>query len=412
MRHIDSLITCIIILLFNGMPLWADQEDNSTNRPTAPTQPSSAGQQAPSSTNSKATPQENTATSQQDRALANDFINRSQQALRQVYASDQLITINLPKGKTYGLWQDERLGLLKGAVILLAEQGNHADWPKYMHKLRQQLPLKGWSTLAISPPSPSPVIMKARKTSSPDSDKANAIDADAKQENKPSDNKTSTNPTPNKTDNEKQQNSANNNQPKTDIKEGTGPKKQETESEKRLPIFKVTSKLQEKYASNVNELMKSAHQYGQEKTTDKVFLLAIGNSCSFLLSHLKKHPDDYTGIILIDCKPNNWSPASTSVEPLDKLKIPVLDLEVNKTSQYSRWSQLRKAASIKAENPSYRQRLLISMSYDSTLDKRILKYVSQWVDAVLDAIKRAEKAAEEAAKLQQQNTGRPRKISK
>ncbi|MBU2710533.1 DUF3530 family protein [Zooshikella harenae] len=401
MRHIDLFITCIIILLSGRILLWAAQEDNSTNSPAAPTQPSNSGQQAPSPTDSaNATMQENTTTPQQDRALANDFINRSQQALQQIYASDQLVTLNLPKDTIYGLWQNERAGSLKGAVILLAEQGNHADWPKYMHKLRQQLPLKGWSTLAINPPSPSKVIMEARKASSSDSDKANAIDADTKQKNKKLDNKTNANPTSNKTDNEKQQTSPNNNQPKTNTKENSAPKNQETDSEKHLPVFKVTPSLQEKYASSVNELMKSAHKFGQEKTTDKVFLLAIGNSCPFLLPHLTNHPDDYTGIILIDCKPNNWSPASMPVEPLDKLKIPVLDLEVNSAPLYSRWAQLRKAASIKAENPSYRQRLLISMSYDSTLDSRILKYVGQWVDAVLDAIKRAEKAAEEAAKLQ------------
>ncbi|MBU2708035.1 DUF3530 family protein [Zooshikella marina] len=403
MRHNDSIILCIIILLICCLPVRAAQEGNAANQPSG----SESKEQNTLAESTSSTAQESTTPTKQDRVLASDFISRSQQALQQLYTSDQLVTLNLEKDSAYGLWQDERSGSLKGTVILLAEQGNHADWPKYMHKLRQQLPLRGWSTLAITPPSPSIAIMEAKKTSSADA-QTNNVNAQAGQEkeNQMSNNNKKTNPT----DNEKQQNTPNNSQPKPDNKDdNVNPNSQKAEFDKHLPVFQVTPSMQAKYSDTVNELMKSAHQFAQEKTTDKVFLLAIGSSCSFLLSQLAKHPNDYTGIILIDCKPNNWSPTSTSIEPLDKQKIPVLDLEVKRTPHYSRWAQLRKAASLKAENPSYRQRLLISVGYDKTLDKRILKYVSQWIDAVLTAIKRAEKLAEEAAALQQQNTRGPRK---
>ena len=50
------------------------------------------------------------------------------------------------------LWQTDRSGDAKGAVLILHGEGEHANWPHTIQPLHDTLPDYGWATLAISLP--------------------------------------------------------------------------------------------------------------------------------------------------------------------------------------------------------------------------------------------------------------------
>lgn len=74
-----------------------------------------------------------------------DFFNNSQR-------QNEVTHISSTQAEFSGLFLKDRTGLPQGGVLLLHDQGQHANWPSLIAPLREMLPDYGWTTLAIELP--------------------------------------------------------------------------------------------------------------------------------------------------------------------------------------------------------------------------------------------------------------------
>lgn len=78
-----------------------------------------------------------------------------QEDLQRQLPADQLLQLTALQQNFTVLQQETLTSYTKGTAILLPDTHEHAASPKHINYLRQQLPLYGWHTLALMPPSPS-----------------------------------------------------------------------------------------------------------------------------------------------------------------------------------------------------------------------------------------------------------------
>lgn len=74
--------------------------------------------------------------------------------LAEHFADDALVWLDTEHGRFLSLWQKDRSGFPKGALLIIHAEGEHPAWPNTTKPLHDSLPDHGWATLAISLPSP------------------------------------------------------------------------------------------------------------------------------------------------------------------------------------------------------------------------------------------------------------------
>jgi len=67
---------------------------------------------------------------------------------------ESLQWLNSEHGRFLSLWQADRSGDPKGALLIIHAEGEHPAWPHTTKPLHDTLPDAGWATLAISLPAP------------------------------------------------------------------------------------------------------------------------------------------------------------------------------------------------------------------------------------------------------------------
>ncbi|MCL6415405.1 alpha/beta hydrolase family protein [Aestuariirhabdus sp. Z084] len=72
--------------------------------------------------------------------------------LTERYGGTDLVELPLADEQAIGLYLQRRSSKDLGAVILVAESGQHADWPVLIAPLRKQLPEHGWHSLSLAAP--------------------------------------------------------------------------------------------------------------------------------------------------------------------------------------------------------------------------------------------------------------------
>lgn len=81
--------------------------------------------------------------------VTNVQLQQHTELAKQVGQAD-VVWLNVAAGKFLGLYQQDRSGLELGAMLLIADQNNHPNWPQNVGPLRRYLPEHGWHTLSIS----------------------------------------------------------------------------------------------------------------------------------------------------------------------------------------------------------------------------------------------------------------------
>jgi hypothetical protein len=67
---------------------------------------------------------------------------------------DSLLWLETDNERFLSIWQQDRSGLPKGAVLIVHAEGENPTWPNTTKPLHDTLPNHGWATLAISLPEP------------------------------------------------------------------------------------------------------------------------------------------------------------------------------------------------------------------------------------------------------------------
>jgi hypothetical protein len=81
-------------------------------------------------------------------------VNNSQQmeVIANYLNEDGIAWIESEYGKFFAIWQEDRSGDAKGAVLIVNAEGEHPSWPQTTKPLHESLPDYGWATLAIQLP--------------------------------------------------------------------------------------------------------------------------------------------------------------------------------------------------------------------------------------------------------------------
>lgn len=87
-----------------------------------------------------------------------DFASERQQSLAKTAKASELVWLDISypdsdvTTQALALTQRQRLPEAQGAVLILHDFEQHADWPGLVHELRTQLPDSGWYTLSVNLP--------------------------------------------------------------------------------------------------------------------------------------------------------------------------------------------------------------------------------------------------------------------
>lgn len=77
------------------------------------------------------------------------------QVLAKQLSGDATEWIDTDDESFFAIWQEDRSGDAKGAVLIIHAEGEHPSWPQTTKPLHDTLPEYGWATMAISLPNPS-----------------------------------------------------------------------------------------------------------------------------------------------------------------------------------------------------------------------------------------------------------------
>lgn len=80
--------------------------------------------------------------------------SESMTLLAKHFSSDASVWLSAGQQRFFGLWQKDRSGFPKGALLIIHAEGEHPAWPQTTKTLHDTLPDYGWATLAISLPNP------------------------------------------------------------------------------------------------------------------------------------------------------------------------------------------------------------------------------------------------------------------
>ena len=166
-------ITTTLLLILALSPAWGEEPSASEKEPSASEKQPSASTQEPSaakeeSTESRASTEETTQAKAQrppssaprPRVPASE--SQSMTVLADNLSADDLMWLNAGQERFLSLWQQDRSGDPKGALLIIHGEGEHPAWPQTTKPLHDTLPDYGWATLAISLPNPDPAPKPTR----------------------------------------------------------------------------------------------------------------------------------------------------------------------------------------------------------------------------------------------------------
>ena len=80
--------------------------------------------------------------------------DKSMSLLASKLPEDARLWLNTEHGRFLSIWQKDRSGNPKGALLIIHAEGEHPAWPSTTQPLHATLPDYGWATLAVSLPAP------------------------------------------------------------------------------------------------------------------------------------------------------------------------------------------------------------------------------------------------------------------
>lgn len=98
--------------------------------------------------------------------LSNIQVNR-QALLESKYPVETVKRIGSEGNTFIGLYEKDKTGNPYGAILIVHGEGQNADWPHTIGRIRQELPEHGWTSLSITLPEPAKPLVPSRPTPEP-----------------------------------------------------------------------------------------------------------------------------------------------------------------------------------------------------------------------------------------------------
>lgn len=173
---ISKLVMSIIISLWAtySFPQDTFPQDNLTNNIAENENKTSEANQENTVENAEGNETENTKEKNEEnkdektkistRVSATTILEQQRIKLEQSYPQEQVIELSVLDDQFLSLWKEETRGQPLGTVLIIHGEGQTASWPHTIGALRQDLPLRGWSTLSISLEDPANQSIPERQT--------------------------------------------------------------------------------------------------------------------------------------------------------------------------------------------------------------------------------------------------------
>jgi hypothetical protein len=148
-------ITLCLLLLSPISVSWGQDEPAPKNKETSePNTEETDGQEKPEDDQQQSVNKPIRLPSGTPRSFTPANESKSMELLASQLPKDASLWLQADTGRFLSLWQKDRSGTPKGALLMVHAEGEHAIWPISTKPLHDTLPNYGWSTLAISLPSP------------------------------------------------------------------------------------------------------------------------------------------------------------------------------------------------------------------------------------------------------------------
>ena len=264
----------------------------------------------------------------------------------------------------------------KGAILLLHDKEQHADWPEVIRPLRKNLPKEGWFTLSLNLPDETRAAAPKRVLEAKAFDQVmmnaslkNNLDSGVRVQTEPEDKGAS--------------DSANSDiptTPKADLEQSND----EDAVDIDLAAAKKRSKLN-KIPYNIRSLshIEKAYEYLQVQNYKNIVFVAYGQSAELAFLYIKEHQAEANsaGFSLVLIEP--ILPEAYLIDLSEWLgqffKGPILEIVDRNDTKELEVAETRKYSVLRTEAEQYRQ-IFLSFNNSEIFDEILTRRVRTWLD--------------------------------
>lgn len=351
-------------------------------------------------------------TEKTDNAISEGKPSSEKQVLQQLeqrfktLKPQEVLRLQDEEGDFFALLATERLGKIKGAVLIIPDTGQHAGWPDNLLTLHDELADHGWTSLFISLPEPlPPAVPKRSLTPKPAPTKA----GENNQQKTDGTENAEDNTEKNKPETATQTEQDNIDKPVTDIDDEqavnttdteTDTKKADQNKPKKADAPKPEKQqnrqeLEQQYRQQIQTRIQTGIRHLQQQGQFNLAIIAEGHSTINAINYASQAPkavgknevDTIQALILINAK----TLIDGSLENLlTKQKIRTLDLSSAKSSSYQQAVKKRQNIIPRSARGDWYFPVNIpavqshQTSQNSPVSKRIARRVRGWLDQNLE----------------------------
>lgn len=326
--------------------------------------------------------------SNQERAAYLDPELKKQQALAKTLKAHEIewLEVSYPESsesqKTLAIAHPSLIAEEQGAILLIHDKEQHADWPQIIRPLRQTLPESGWYTLSVSLPDDTRGKLPSRELAAKDFDQLTlseslraSLDSGQRNRNEPADN--SSGPSESIT-----------NEQATD---STEDQTQETnDAEESVDIDLAAAQKQDKNKIPYDVRALSHIEKAVEAITSKgyqnIVMVAHRHSAELVLNYVKAHQNELTtpgfAIVLIEPLVGDAYLLNLTEWLGDTFSVPILEVVSRSNLDAVEKAKARDLAMRKAGVKVFRQ-LFLTVSNTEIFHESLSRRVKLWLDTTL-----------------------------
>lgn len=313
---------------------------------------------------------------------------KTQQALADVLKPHEIVwlDVNYPEKnearKVLAIAHPPLIPDKQGAILLLHDKEQHADWPEVIHPLRMNLPKSGWYTLSLSLPDETRLSSLPRELDAKTSDqvilsenlkknldsgirvRGGSEKSDDEQASLPNEEQTGEQ-SPQIPDAENQ--SANDEPVDIDL----------AAAQKIPDLNKIPYKIRA-----ISHIQK-AYEYIQSQTYQNIVMVAYGHSSELALQYIKAHLGELRspGFSLVLIEPS--IPEAYLLDLSEWLgkdfQSPILEIINRGDAQANMDAEYRKLSALRAGVQSYKQ-LFLTVNSNEIFDENLTRRIRSWLE--------------------------------
>lgn len=324
--------------------------------------------------------------SNQERAAYLDPELKKQLALAKTLKAHEIewLEVSYPESsepqKTLAIAHPSLIAEEQGAILLIHDKEQHADWPQIIRPLRQTLPESGWYTLSVSLPDDTRGKLPSRELAAKGFDqltlseslRAN-LDSGQRNRNEPAENASE---------------SAESTATQQESESAEAPAQDASDSEESVDIDLAAAKKQDKnkipYDVRALSHIEKAVETIKSKSYQTIVMVAHRQSAELVLNYVKAHQSELTtpGFAIVFIEPLVGDAYLLNLKEWlgDSFSVPILEVLSRSNLEAVEKAKARELAMKKAGVGAFRQ-LFLTISNTEIFHESLSRRVKLWLEA-------------------------------